>query len=353
MIKDNKLNVCYLPYDSSLKTAGDRRRFVYFANYKKIKFRTKIKNDKCELLYITYGQNLSEIFIFIKKNPNVKLIFEMVDANLSEVKLINIAKGIGRYLLGKESKIYRDYTNPLIRLIKKSHAVVCGSNSQAKILKKYNINSFIASDFFDDEIKFKKKKWFLHKQKVIRLFWEGMVYNLKHLIIFNQIFKYLDFKIHVVIVTNLKISLFYSMLGYNVKKVVNNFKFSFELYEWNKVEISKIAISCDIGIIPLDLNNLKARYKPDNKLIFMWKTGLPVVASATPAYKDVMKLARVRMYANDINDWISILNNFYKLKNNKLDDYKSRIDKLVKKNYSKKKLVNSWSKVFKSVGFKL
>ena len=199
----------------------------------------------------------------------------------------------------------------------------------------------------------KKKNWFLHKQKIIRLFWEGMVYNLKHLTIFNQIFKSLDFKIHVVIVTNLKIPLLYRMLGYNVKKIVKNFKFSFELHEWNRVEISKIAISCDIGIIPLDLNNLKARYKPDNKLIFMWKTGLPVVASATHAYKDVMKLARVKMYAHDINDWISILNKFYNLKSDKLYDYKSRINKLVKKNYSKKKLVKNWSKVFKSVGFKL
>ena len=143
------------------------------------------------------------------------------------------------------------------------------------------------------------------------------------------------------------------MFGYDARKILKNFKFSFEIHEWNRINISKIAISCDIGIIPINLNDIKASYKSENKLIFMWKVGLPVIASATPAYKHTMKLARVQMYAKNTKDWINILNSFYKSNSNKSCDHKKRINNLIKKKYSTKKTVNNWSKVFQSIGFKV
>jgi len=351
MIKINQINICYLPNDLSLKLPGDRRRFVFFANHMQISYETKIQNNYYQVIYCTYGNNLSKLFEFIKKNPKTKFIFEMVDANLSEGKWINFLKGFGRFLLGKESRVYFDYQKILKKVIKKSHAVVCASASQKKILKKYNKKVFTTVDFFDDEIKFKKKKWLLNKKKIIRLFWEGMICNLKHLLILNEIYKNLNFNIHVVIVTDIKKKLFLGLFGFDVKKITKKFKFSFEVHEWNRVDVSKIAVGCDIGIIPIDLNDVKAIYKPENKLIFMWKIGLPVIVSATPSYKHVMKLARVEMYAKNNKDWINILNSFYKSKGKKNYNYKKRINNLMKKNYSTKKIVNSWSKVFKSVGF--
>ena len=152
------------------------------------------------------------------------------------------------------------------------------------------------------------------------------------------------------IVTDLKKTLFLGLYEINVKKIVKNFKFSFEIHEWNRVEISKIAVTCDIGIIPIDLNNIRANYKSQNKLIFMWKIGLPVVVSATPSYKNTMKFFKIKMFAKTTQDWINILNNFYKFKNNKLHNSKKRVDEMIKKHYSKKKLLSDWSKVFKSLG---
>jgi hypothetical protein len=353
MTKLNQINICYLPYDLSLKSPGDRRRFVFFAKYMQISYETKMQNNYYQVIYCTYGNNLSKISEFIKKNPKTKLIFEMIDANLSEGKWINLLKGFGRFLLGRESRVYLDYQKPLKKIIKKANAVVCASASQAKILKRYNKKVFTTLDCFDDEIKFKKKNWLLNKKKTIRLFWEGMICNLKHLIILNEIYKNLSFDIHVVIVTDLKKTLFLGLFGFDVKKITKKFKFSFEVHEWNRVDVSKIAVSCDIGIIPINLNDVKATYKPENKLIFMWKIGLPVIVSATPSYKHVMKLAKVEMYAKNTKDWINILNSFYKSKSKKNYNYKKRINNLMKKNYSTKKIVNSWSKVFQSVGFKV
>lgn len=352
MNRYRNIRICYLPNDITLKAPGDRRRFVYYAKQKKINFDTKIKKKQYQLIYITYGSNLFKIGQYLKKNPQTKLIFEMVDANLSQGKWINFLKGFGRFLLGKESKIYLDYREPLKKIIRRCHAVVCSSESQLKIIKKLNNNSFVLLDFFENEIKQKKKVWLLSKKKTIRLFWEGMIYNLKHLLIFNEIYKYLDFNIHIVIVTDLKKSLFLGLINFDSKKISKNFKFSFEIHEWRKVEIYKIAMKCDIGIIPIDLDNIYSSYKPENKLVFMWKLGLPVVTSSTQAYKKTMKLAKINMYAKDAVDWIKVLNNFYKFNHKKRLDYKKKVEILIKKNYSKQKLIDDWSNIFKSVGFK-
>ena len=75
MTKLNQINICYLPNDLSLKLPGDRRRFVFFARYMKISYETKMQDNYYQLIYCTYGNNLSKIFEFIKKHPKTKLIF--------------------------------------------------------------------------------------------------------------------------------------------------------------------------------------------------------------------------------------------------------------------------------------
>ena len=63
MTKLNQINICYLPNDLSLKLPGDRRRFVFFARYMKISYETKMQDNYYQLIYCTYGNNLSKIFI--------------------------------------------------------------------------------------------------------------------------------------------------------------------------------------------------------------------------------------------------------------------------------------------------
>lgn len=355
MIEYDKLDVCYFPNDNSLKAPGDRRRFVFFAKKKNILFDTFIKDKNYHLIYVVYGSNLSKIFKFIDNFSNIKIIFEMPDSNLSEGGWNNFLKGVGRFLLGKESRLYFDYRSPLKKIIKKSDAIVCTSLSQKKILQKFNKNIFITLDFFDDEIKYKKKNWIIdQKKKVLKLFWEGMIYNLKHLLILNEIFQKLDFEIHVVIVTDIKKNIFFGFYGIHIKSIVKNFNFSYEIYEWGKVDVSEIASKCDLGIIPISLTDIKATHKPENKLIFMWKMGLPVVVSAIPSYVDVMNLASINMYAKDSNEWIKILNDFYRITDEKqFLILKDRAEGIIRNKYSIKQQLNDWEAIFKSLNLNI
>ena len=59
-------------------------------------------------------------------------------------------------------------------------------------------------------------------------------------------------------------------------------------HEWDNETYSSILVSCDLAIIPINLNSKMASGKPENKLIHFWKMGMPVITSNTKSYKRVM-----------------------------------------------------------------
>ena len=66
----------------------------------------------------------------------------------------------------------------------------------------------------------------------------------------------------------------------------------FYMHEWSPFAVRAISSRCHLGLIPLDQDRPLYRAKPENKLLIMWRLGLPVVTSATAAYKRVMSPIR-------------------------------------------------------------
>ena len=67
--------------------------------------------------------------------------------------------------------------------------------------------------------------------------------------------------------------------------------------------MNKIAIACDFGIIPLPIDNSLNYWKPENKLIHMWRMCLPVITSKIPSYDMVMKDTNQDLCTNDYDKW--------------------------------------------------
>ena len=42
-----------------------------------------------------------------------------------------------------------------------------------------------------------------------------------------------------------------------------------------------LVTEADIAVIPIDLSDPVAQAKPENKLMILWRLGMPVIASAT------------------------------------------------------------------------
>ena len=63
------IRIAYAPYHRDLVVPGDRRRFVFYANERQIKFDVADPLKIYDIVYLTYGCNLS-IWIEYKKNQS-------------------------------------------------------------------------------------------------------------------------------------------------------------------------------------------------------------------------------------------------------------------------------------------
>ena len=72
----------------------------------------------------------------------------MVDSLIFDADLFNILfKGIGRYLLKKESSFYPDYKKLLIKWLKIADVIICSSTELRKIISRWNSNVIVSLDY--------------------------------------------------------------------------------------------------------------------------------------------------------------------------------------------------------------
>ena len=67
--------------------------------------------------------------------------------------------------------------------------------------------------------------------------------------------------------------------------------------------MNQIAISCDIGIFPLPLDNSMNFWKPENKLIHMWRMALPTITSPIPSYEMAFTGSGKELCPKDEDSW--------------------------------------------------
>jgi hypothetical protein len=75
------------------------------------------------------------------------------------------------------------------------------------------------------------------------------------------------------------------------------------IIQWDPQNLVKFARASKIGVIPIDpkvgYNHLKA----ENRLLIMWKLGLPVLTSPLSSYIRVMKKAGIEGICHNEEDW--------------------------------------------------
>ena len=144
----------YTPYNTNLNVPGDRRRFIFYAHEKNLKFEIANPNVTYDVIYVTYGSDISTWINYKIKNPTVKLIFELIDSYVFEsLSFKTLFRGSIRYLQNKESKFWFNYKSALFKIITLADAIVCSSIIQKNFLLKYNKNIHISLDYFTNDIK--------------------------------------------------------------------------------------------------------------------------------------------------------------------------------------------------------
>jgi glycosyltransferase involved in cell wall biosynthesis len=192
-------------------------------------------------------------------------------------------------------------------MIARADAVVCSTLEQREDCLKYNRNVHDILDFNDDQIHEVKKKYAINGP--VHLVWEGMGGNAWAFREIAEALKRVHRRIPLALhlVTDIKFKKFNipgSPLS-DVRKSLQSFlgDVPFYLYEWNSQMLAPICASADIALLPIPQTPAIYWAKPENRLLMMWRMGLPVLASANPAFSRCMKAAGTDMSCLNQTEW--------------------------------------------------
>jgi hypothetical protein len=344
----DKIRIGYTPYSPSLDAPGDRRRFRFYASERKINFSIADPLEKYDIVYLTYGCDIGAWLRYKSKNPNVKIIFELIDSYLLEkTSKLTILRGITRYAIGKESRLWLNYKNALREIITISDAVVCSTNTQRESMSNLNSNIHLSLDYFENDITHRKNS--VEITNKIKLVWEGQANTISNLLILNDTFKALGNTIELYIIADSLIGSKPIIPKQKTVDFLRKLNCHWHFIEWNKNSFSKHISNCDLAIIPISRNDPMMWNKPENKLIMMWQIGIATLTSNTPTYKGAMDAAGLKYYCASTSDWIQKIIAYSNLSNAQRVTDKKLADRYNFHFNCKYSIVANWDKIFASL----
>jgi hypothetical protein len=343
-----ELKIGYVPYLPDLSQPGDRRRFPYFAKRNNVPFEVADKNKVYDIILLTAPANLSRWLIYKKNHPKTRFIFEMVDSLIFDADLFNILfKGIGRYLLKKESNFYPDYKKLLIKWLTIADVIICSSTELRKIISRWNSNVIVSLDYLQNETKFLKQDYNINGK--MKLVWEGQSVVLPHLLIYKEVFKRINSFCELHIITDRKYPVYGGIFKRDVETIISQLPITTIFHKWQLYNNYNELSECDCGIIPLDKKNAFGWHKPANKLISFWFTGLPTLVSDTPAYTELMNKAEEELYCSNTGEWVDRINHVKNMTPEEREAIAKRNLNFVRNNYSDAALDLIWNNIFEKI----
>mgnify|MGYP001160795372 CR=1 FL=1 len=333
----------YIPVSQDFSSAGDRRRFLMYAKEYDLQWEIADPNNEYDILFITTMANVSEWIDYKKSHPEIILIFDINNAFFFKKDIFwNFARGIARYISGREKRLYLHYNNVYIDMFRAADIVVCPTSPAKEFISKYNENVFLSFDYFGEDISSKKNKFSLNDPVI--LVWEGMGVTAKHLLSISKILEEYGDRVKLRIITDRSYKLA-GLIKVDVKKIFKNAKFNFEFFDWNKETYSELIASSDIAVIPLNRKDTLAYHKPENKLALLWQHGIPVITSDTPAYIESFSNTNMDLTCKDQSDWFR---NIDLLLSNKFsyEEHMNSVENYLMKSRSKKAFLETWDRIF-------
>jgi len=299
----NSIRIGYVPYLPDLSQPADRRRFPYFATRHHISFEIADKNKSYDVILLNASANLSQWLIYKKRHPGTKFIFEMVDSLIFSFNLFTaLFKGIGWFLLRKESRLYLSHRKLILKWLKSADLVLCSSTELKNIISRWNDQIFVTPDYLQNEYRVCKADYTAGEK--FKLVWEGQAIVLRHFLSYRNVLQSLSAYCELHVITNEKYPMFGQLVRFRVQRILRRLPIKTVFHRWDLARNCEVFSQCDCGMIPLDPRHTFGWHKPGNKLVSFWFTGLPTVVSATPAYRELMDRAGERWYCDTAAEWL-------------------------------------------------
>ena len=117
---------------------------------------------------------------------------------------------------------------------------------------------------------------------------------------------------------------------------------------WRRENLVEAAKRSSLSIIPINLSSPLQYLKPENRLLIMWRLGLPCLTSPSPAYIRVAEAAKTDTICYSINDWTHKINTI--LENPDLaESIVAKGQSYLNENHNRDSILKKWDTVFESV----
>jgi hypothetical protein len=117
---------------------------------------------------------------------------------------------------------------------------------------------------------------------------------------------------------------------------------------WSPKNLVSYANKSTVSMIPINLSVPMQLLKPENRLLIMWRLGLPCLTSASPAYARVAAKAGVSVVCESMENWSESFSRI-------LGDAEFARNQILKgqnylrENHNREILLQKWDLVFESV----
>ncbi len=293
----------YSPGNSGI---ADRRRLLYWAA---ARGHTIIdsRDPRAEVIVITSSSNLG---YWAKTKISTPIILDVVDGLIGEQSLVrNFLRGYGYWGTRRStSMLPNTYRQLILSVARKCKTVVCSSPEQVTEWAKYKINAVDILDIHE-EIPLLSKSTPPPKDISKEIFWEGLPATLDSMHLLNDFFaenQNSDFTLNVL--TNLKSYKYMNKyiridLIQMLTKQLNYKNLNVNLVPWSANALTTHSQKSTLGVIPIlgfkGYNHLKA----ENRLLIMWRLGLPVLTSPLASYRRVMIDAGIDGICENQEEW--------------------------------------------------
>ncbi len=339
----------YSPLTASLEGPGDRRRFVAYARARNLPFEIADPNERYDIVVLSEAADLS----LWPDYQHGQIVYDLIDSYLSVPRRYpnQFLRGPAWYFLGKHKKLRFDYLSSLRAMCRRADAIICSTQEQQNVIRQMCDNVHIILDLHKTVVRNVKKTYSAAVPP--RLVWEGLPSNLSQLAeiapVISDLLEERSFELHVV--TDATRDRLKGALGqvHSPKVLARHFS-NAVFHAWEEHSCSDIITSCDLALIPIDLGDPLARGKPENKLLLLWRMGMPVVVSATPAYSRAMANAGTpKLACASDSQWLSAIRRM-------LDDEDARRDAAARGRahaetvHGSEVLLARWDNLFSSLG---
>jgi hypothetical protein len=344
------MKIGYAPYSRDLNHPGDQRRFPYYAKRRGIHFDLADPSEHYDLVVVTARGDLQR---WSKYPAGARVVYDMPDSYLaipghSPKALL---RGTAKFVAGEAGSPFYSYHHAIERMLDRANGVVCASPEQADEVSRLCDNVHPILDFHGELVRSLKTDY--SAGRPFNLVWEGLGNNVRWLRELAEPLAALDRRhpIALHVITELEyrefVQRFWRRSAVRIAAPVHR---DVRLYQWSSEMVSVIATACDLAVIPLPLDRPFESHKPETKLIALWRMGLPVVASATPAYVRTMDAAGLPLYCRTSAEWIEHVRRL-------IEDDEMRRDAAERgrafadSTHSEERQLRAWDRVMESVGF--